>query len=107
MPRDDTPAAEPNLRARLRDWTERPAFRYTILGLIAFNAITLGLETVPNVTAVAGGLLTTIDHAVLAIFVVEIGIRIYAHGPRFFRDPWGVFDFVIVAVALTPASDLT
>ncbi|MGH3971930.1 MAG: hypothetical protein ACRDS9_01175 [Pseudonocardiaceae bacterium] len=30
--------------------------------------------------------------------------RLVAHGPRFFRDPWSVFDFVIVGIALIPAS---
>ena len=83
MPRDETTESVPNVRARLRDWIERPAFRYTILGLIGFNGITLGLETAPSVTAVAGGLLATLDSAVLAIFVVELGIRIYATGHAF------------------------
>jgi len=105
MPRDETAAPEQNPRARLRDWTERPVFRYTILGLIGLNAVTLGLETSPSVMAVAGGLLTALDMMVLAIFVIELTLRIFAHGPRFFLDPWGVFDFVIVAVALTPASE--
>jgi voltage-gated sodium channel len=40
----------------------------------------------------------------LWIFVVEIALRLFAHGVRFFRDPWSVFDFVIVGLALAPAT---
>lgn len=93
------------LRARLRGWTESARFRYAILGLIFFNAVTLGLETAPGIVAATGGLLQTVDDAVLTIFVLELAVRIYAHGPAFFRDPWGVFDFVVVGIALAPASE--
>ena len=98
-------AAAQGLRARIRDWVESPRFRYTILALIAVNSITIGLETSPAVMAVAGAELHLLDNAILAIFVGELALRIYGHGLRFFRDPWGVFDFVIVGIALIPASD--
>jgi len=94
--------------SRTRQWAreivDRPAFQRTVIGVIVFNAITLGLETSATVMAAAGGLLQAVDRAVLAIFVVEIGLRLVAYGWRFWRDPWNVFDFVIVAIALVPAS---
>src|SRR5262245_30176696 len=40
----------------------------------------------------------------LGIFVVELLLRLYAYGWRFFRDPWSVFDFLIVGVSLVPAA---
>jgi voltage-gated sodium channel len=40
----------------------------------------------------------------LAVFVVEIALRIGAHRLAFFRDPWSVFDFLVTAVALVPAA---
>jgi len=52
----------------------------------------------------AGWLLKTLDGAILAVFVVEIAARIYAHRAAFWRDPWSVFDFAVVAIALVPAS---
>ncbi len=73
-----------------------------IIGLIVFNAALLGLETVEQAMAVAGPLILALDRICLAIFVVEIIARIYAHGPKFFKDGWNIFDFVIVAVALLP-----
>ncbi len=73
--------------------------------LIASNAIALGLETSPAVMEFAGPALTFFDRFVIAAFCVEIGLRLVAHGPRFFRDPWGVFDFLVVAITLAPAAD--
>ncbi|WP_092997104.1 ion transporter [Thiohalomonas denitrificans] len=72
--------------------------------LIAINAVTLGLETSPEVMAAFGEVLRTIDHFVLTIFVAEIGAKLFAKGLRFFRDPWNVFDFTVVTIALIPAS---
>jgi voltage-gated sodium channel len=94
--------------SRTRLWAratvDRPAFQQFVIGLIVFNAVTLGLETSLTVMTMAGGLLHAVDRIVLAVFVVEIGLRLYAYGWRFWRDPWNVFDFVIVAISLVPAS---
>ena len=89
----------------LRVWVESAPFRYSILVIIFLNAILLGLETVPSVMTEMGDTLHQVDKIILWIFIVELVLRIYAHGFRFFRDPWGVFDFVIVAIALAPASE--
>lgn len=89
----------------LRVWVESAPFRYSILVIIFLNAILLGLETVPSVMTEMGDTLHKVDKIILWIFIVELVLRIYAHGFRFFRDPWGVFDFVIVAIALAPASE--
>ena len=99
-----TPEPARDHRARLRELVESMRFRYPILVLIGINAVTLGLETAPSITAEIGGLLAWLDSAILMVFVAELALRMYAHGLRFFRDPWGVFDFAIVAVALVPAS---
>ena len=48
--------------------------------------------------------LSAADRAILAVFVVEIGLRLYVNRLAYFRDPWNVFDFVVVAIALVPAS---
>ncbi|GAB4536059.1 MAG: hypothetical protein Tsb0019_37500 [Roseibium sp.] len=79
-------------------------WEFAIVAVIVVNAVTLGLETSPAVMGAMGGLLTLIDRVILAVFVVELALRLYAHGPRFFRDPWSVFDFVIVAISLMPAT---
>ena len=73
--------------------------------LIVINAVTLGFETSPTVMGLVGPALLIFDQVVITIFCVEIVLRIYAHGPAFFRDPWGVFDFIVVAITLMPSND--
>jgi len=91
-------------RAALRDFFSSPLWERTIVGLIIVNALVLGLETSALVVDVAGGLLRSIDQIILAIFTVEIILRIAAFGRSFWRDGWSVFDFAIVAIALMPAT---
>jgi voltage-gated sodium channel len=75
-----------------------------IIALILVNAALLGMETSPTIMAAWGETLHTIDHVILAVFVAEIGCLLAARGWRFFRDPWCVFDFLVVGIALVPAS---
>ncbi len=92
------------LQEKLGKFVEGRRFQTFVMVLIITNAVTLGLETMPGVMAVAGDWLHLFDKAVLAVFVFEIlGKLIYRQG-RFFLDGWNVFDFVIVGIALIPAS---
>ena len=91
-------------RGRLRAVVEGNRFQTVIIALIVFNAVVLGLETSTTVMAAIGGVLVALDRIVLAVFVVELALRMAAFGWRFFRDAWNVFDFVVVAIALVPAS---
>jgi voltage-gated sodium channel len=68
------------------------------------NAATLGLETSTHMTDNYGGLLHVADRVMLGIFVVELTLRLYAAGGRFFTESWNVFDFVIVTISLLPAT---
>ncbi len=92
------------LRGRVAARVESPFVQRSIMTLIAINAVTLGLETSPQVMAMFGDALRMVDHIVLAVFVAEIAAKLFAYGVRFFRDPWNVFDFTVVAIALVPAS---
>jgi voltage-gated sodium channel len=93
-----------SLRTRLGAWIESPRVQRTIVALIVVNAIILGLETSSGITARYGSLLTRLDHAILVVFVLEILIKLFAHGLRFFRQSWNVFDLIVVGIALVPAS---
>ena len=95
---------ERSRRERLADWIESMPVRKVIIGVIVFNAVVLGLETSRTVTDSVGGLLYVLDRACLAFFVVELAIKLYAFGGRFVRDPWNVFDALIVGIALVPAT---
>jgi voltage-gated sodium channel len=76
-----------------------------VMALIIINATVLGLETSQEVMATSGPLLELIDHVLLAIFVAELAARIIVHRLDFFRDPWSVFDFVVIGIALVPATE--
>ncbi|MGH3824902.1 MAG: ion transporter [Pseudonocardiaceae bacterium] len=91
-------------RERLRKLVDGDRFQRFIVAVIVLNAVTLGLETSERVVAAYGELLHAVDRLALAVFVVELVLRLVAHGPRFFRDPWSVFDFLIVGIALIPAT---
>ncbi len=92
-------------RDRLRAFVDSLPVQRTIIALIIVNAVTLGLETSPTAMAAAGDLILTADRIMLVIFSLEIAARIVAHGLRFFRDPWGVFDFLVVGIAWLPAAN--
>jgi voltage-gated sodium channel len=91
-------------RAKLAQFVESPRARSFILAVIVVNAVILGLETSATAMAAAGPLLITLDRICLAIFVVEIALKLYAFRGGFFRSGWNVFDFVIVGIALIPAT---
>lgn len=92
------------MRQSLARFIEAPRTQSALLVLILANAVILGLETFPAVSASWGALLSGADRSILAVFVVEIALRVLVHRAAFFRDPWSVFDFVVVAIALVPAS---
>ena len=93
-----------SLRQRAYDLVHRPWFTNFILGVILFNAVILGLQTAPQAMPGWQGIFYAVDRICLAIFVVELAIRLYAWRGRFFLDPWSLFDLVVVAIALVPAS---
>lgn len=91
-------------RVRLAAFIETARFRNFILGVIILNAVILGLETSDAAMAVAGPVLIALDRLCLAIFVVEIALKLLAYRAAFFRSGWNLFDFTIVGISLLPAS---
>lgn len=75
-----------------------------VTALVVVNAVILGLQTSDAVVARVGPALHLADQLILAVFVMEIGARLAVHRLAFFRDPWSVFDFLVVGVALVPAA---
>ncbi len=91
------------IRARLDAFLETESVRNAILFVILLNAIVLGMETSASMMEAAGPVLTAIDSACLAIFVVELALKIVAQGRRFLTRPWNIFDLLVVGVALIPS----
>ncbi len=92
------------MRSAVLRLVERESFGNFVTAVVVLNAVTLGLETWPLAMDRFGTILSFLDRLALSIFVVEIGLKLFAYGPRFFRSGWNVFDFTIVAVALLPSA---
>lgn len=83
---------------------EKPVFNQTITGLIFFNAFILGALTFTEIGTVWHDRLEIVDEVILIIFVAEIVLKLIAWRTDFFRNGWHVFDFIVVAISLVPAS---
>jgi voltage-gated sodium channel len=91
-------------RLRLAALMESAPVSRLITALIIINAAILGMETSPALMAEWGGLLTMLDQLILALFIIELTLRLVGRGIGLLRDPWAVFDCLVVGVALVPAS---
>lgn len=88
----------------IKNLVESKLFQNFIISLIVINGITMGMETSKDIMAQYGNILHLFDKTVITIFTIEIILRIYVHRVSFFKDPWSLFDFTIVAISLVPAS---
>jgi voltage-gated sodium channel len=100
----NTQSDSSSLRTRIQAFVELPRFGQFILALILLNAVLLGMETSAALMAQYGSTLLLLDKLLLGVFVVELLLRIFAYRAAFFKDPWSLFDFAVVAIALIPAS---
>ena len=92
------------LRNAIERFVGHPYVQHLLVVLIIFNALILGLETDARVHESIGDYLVMIDHGILVIFIAELALLITARGLRFFTDPWCLFDFIVVGIALVPAT---
>jgi voltage-gated sodium channel len=101
---DQTHRPAPAWQRSARRLVTSDPFSNTIVAVIIVNAIAIGVQTYP----IPGWLQTVLewaDRVFLAVFVVELALRLAADGfrpTRFFRSGWNVFDFLVVAVAFIP-----
>ena len=85
----------------------RPAFEYTIIGLIIATGVLLGLGTFSGLERSYGELMHWGNQIILGLFIVEALLKMLAKAPRvddYFRDGWNVFDFLVIVIALVPAT---
>lgn len=99
---EPAPPPERSLREKVRDFVERRDVANAILLIIIINAVMLGLSTSERASAYAGGLLGVLDNIILAIFVAEMLLKLYAYRLSFFGNAWNIFDLVVVGLGLLP-----
>lgn len=81
-------------------------FELFAVGVIIFSALLIGAQTYTDDGTPTSGtmLLGVLDIFVTLFFLVEILIRFFAEENKkdFFKNPWNVFDTLIVVVSLIP-----
>jgi voltage-gated sodium channel len=80
-------------------------FGLTVTVLVLASAVLIGLEAYEDAAGVRSLPIAILDTLILVAFVVEIAIRFIAASQRpsqFFRQPWNLFDFLLVVGALIP-----
>lgn len=95
------------LTTNLRRLVDSKPFNTFIILVILFAGVLVGVETYPEMIAEYGELLHVLDVIILTIFVIEIILKMAAEGSkpwRYFKDPWNIFDFSIVAIAFVPGA---
>lgn len=77
---------------------------FVTLAILVAGAL-VGIATYHDFYLRHQGLLEFLNNVVLAIFVIEIVVKVFGEGTKpwnYFKDPWNVFDFVIVTAAFLP-----
>ena len=78
-------------------------FNRFIIATILLAGLVVGAQTYPNFAQENAHILSFLDRAILIIFTLEASIKILAEGKNpfnYFKNPWNVFDFTIVAACL-------
>ena len=88
----------------IKHFIENSKFQNFIMLLIILNGITMGFETSKEFTSQYHTFFTLFNAFVISVFTIEILLRIYVYKSAFFKDAWSIFDFIVVAISLVPAS---
>lgn len=88
-------------REQVAQWMGSRWFSNTVLAIILVNALVLGAATYDNA---ALPYLLIAERVFIAVFVVEMALKLYAWRWSFFRDGWNWFDLFVVLVSLVPAT---
>lgn len=89
-----------SFRERLGAFFENPFYHVLLTILIVLSIFSIGYElSIPPAEGVSH-IVSTFNKAVVIIFAIELVARFIAHGISFFKNPWHVFDFIVVFVSL-------
>ncbi|MFD8019656.1 ion transporter [Streptomyces lavendulae] len=93
------------LAVHCRRIAEDPSFGMAVFAVILLNAGLMGAETYSGLAEAHRQVLQLAENGCLTLFTLEMLLRLGAYADRpkaFFRDPWNIFDLLIVASAFLP-----
>lgn len=88
----------------IKNTVESRWFQNFIISIILINGAILGIQTIEGLTPSSLSILDMIDRICLAIFVVELTMKLVIYRFSFFKRGWNIFDFFIIGISLIPAS---
>lgn len=91
-------------KRKVKKLVEGKNFDWLIMSLILMDAVILGLMTASFMTDSLRADLFVLDRLFMAIFIIEMIMKIYAYGKKFFKSGWNVFDFVVIAISSVPVA---
>ena len=81
------------------DLVHTDTFEAFILSLIVIN-MGIFMMHKPRLESYREDLFELINYIFLVIFVIEALLKITCMGKKYFKDPYNVFDFVIISITL-------
>jgi len=95
------------LANKLKPIVDSKLFNYSVLFVIVFSALLVGFSLNLSTDSPLSPIVGILETLILVFFCVEIIIRLLAEEKplNFFKDPWNVFDFIIVAACFIPLKD--
>ncbi len=74
-------------------------FKAFVVFVIMLNAAIIGFETIRHTTDIFHESVFYIDDICIAFFLLEISLKIFVKGGKFFKSGWNVFDLSIILIS--------
>jgi voltage-gated sodium channel len=88
------------MQAALIRLVESERFRNAVMIAVALNAFVLGLDTYADLPQTIHVWCDALDNLFVALFVIELSLKLLAWRIRFFASAWNVYDLVVVVLSL-------
>ncbi|MDR1693855.1 MAG: ion transporter [Lactobacillaceae bacterium] len=91
-------------REKVKKLVKSDNFSHLILFLILFDSIILGFMTSGFVRVTLGFELFLLDRLIVALFISEMLMKIYAFRGKFFKKGFNILDLIVVVISIIPAT---
>ncbi len=90
---------------KIYQFFESKAGHWTVGIIVIINALILGVQTTKWIPEEYAEILHHVDEVILGFFILELAIKIIVSRGEFFRNPWNIFDFLVISASLIHAKD--
>lgn len=86
-------------KEKIKKLVESKKFDLFIMSLICLDAIVFGMMTTEHFNEHFGNILFILDRLCMAIFIIEMLLKLYVYSHNFFQSRWNVFDFIVITIS--------